>query len=77
MLIHAILHINIRVPAHKLALCRDFAGRVLKLGRSMISASSRLARTEVAHTQHPRASPQPPRLVFVPNSVGRPLTKTN
>ena len=31
MLIHAILHINIRVPAHKLALCRDFYCNVLGL----------------------------------------------
>jgi glyoxylase I family protein len=31
VLIHAILHINIRVPAHKLALCRDFYCNVLGL----------------------------------------------
>ena len=31
MLIHAILHINIRVPAHKLAQCRDFYCNVLGL----------------------------------------------
>ena len=31
MLIHAILHINIRVPAHELALCRDFYCNVLGL----------------------------------------------
>jgi catechol-2,3-dioxygenase len=31
VLIHAILHINIRVPAHKLALCRDFYCHVLGL----------------------------------------------
>jgi len=31
VLIHAILHINIRVPAHKLAQCRDFYCNVLGL----------------------------------------------
>jgi catechol 2,3-dioxygenase-like lactoylglutathione lyase family enzyme len=31
MFIHAILHINIRVPADKLALCRDFYCNVLSL----------------------------------------------
>jgi glyoxylase I family protein len=29
--VHAILHINIRVPGHKLALCRDFYCNVLGL----------------------------------------------
>ena len=31
MLVHAILHINIRVPEHKLAPCRDFYCNVLGL----------------------------------------------
>lgn len=31
MLVHAILHINIRVPEHKLASCRDFYCNVLGL----------------------------------------------